>query len=278
MISCINCGNRALPKYSLPATNFGSFREQIIFECSNCSLLFKEIDQIEDLLMDYYRNNDGLYKDKIDRNVSSVKWLVDCVLNYKAGGAILDIGCSDGFFLSALPGSFIKFGVEPSKVEMIDRDISQYRDFFENVTFNEQKFEVITVFDVLEHVLKPNQFFEGLSKITGNGALVFLTTPDAKSWSLKFFGVFWRHFLPMEHVIFYNIDSLRLIASNFGFELIESRAFDHKNNLVKSTGFFLWSLMSLSAKAFFNMLGLKGRKLYVEMLFDYRLFILRRVE
>ena len=85
-------------------------------------------------------------------------FMVERILKEKKQGKILDIGCAMGHFLSFFPSEWQKYGTDISEfaVEQVKKSFSDVIatscDISEKRPFNE-KFDVITAFDVLEHTL-----------------------------------------------------------------------------------------------------------------------------
>lgn len=103
---------------------------------------------------------------------------------------ILDIGCGYGYFLEVCLQAGIPqvYGVDIStsafekskvlgKAKVEQLDFSRQRSSFD-VNF----FDVITAFDVIEHVEDEDFFVEEVYRILKKGGLLFLITPNEDSW------------------------------------------------------------------------------------------------
>lgn len=73
-------------------------------------------------------------------------------------GKVLDVGCGTGRFLSALPASYERVGIDVSK-EMLDRAPDSGMELLEAggeaIPFDDDSFDLVTTFAVLHHLIDP---------------------------------------------------------------------------------------------------------------------------
>ena len=114
---------------------------------------------------------------------------------------ILDVGAGTGDFLKFCKvNSWNVFGTEPDtgarsiaakKGVLLHKDLSQ---------FTNQKFEIITLWHVLEHVENLEEYISILEKlITKNGKLI-IAVPNYKSYDAKYYNKFWAAFDVPRHL------------------------------------------------------------------------------
>nr|WP_290224457.1 class I SAM-dependent methyltransferase [Trichocoleus desertorum] len=115
---------------------------------------------------------------------------------------VLDIGCGAGDFLDfARNTGCHTFGVEYSLVGL---DLVKKKG---HIAFSDLKeanglFEVITAFDLVEHLYNLPQFMEMcLEKLSPNGCLLFLTGDISCFWA-QFTGSNWWYVRYPEHIVF----------------------------------------------------------------------------
>jgi len=98
-------------------------------------------------------------------------------------GRLLDVGCAFGFFLRFLDGHHESYGIDVSAhaveqarrvVEVADR--VQQADIQETMPFPHQ-FELITAFDLVEHLPRPEAAVRQLAQATKPGGYVVLELP-----------------------------------------------------------------------------------------------------
>ena len=113
--------------------------------------------------------------------------------------------------------------------------------------FSDGSFNVITAFDLLEH-LPPNGLAEYILAIrkmlAANGILAIITVNTA-SWWAKIFGKKWHTFLPPEHISYFNDRNIRLFLENNGFEVLEIKTV-HKMFSLQYIFNFLYRWQELS--------------------------------
>jgi SAM-dependent methyltransferase len=81
----------------------------------------------------------------------------------------------------------------------------------------ENRFEVITMCDLIEHVRDPREVLRWARERLMPGGVLLLTTPQVGSISWRLMGRHWFHYVP-EHLWFLNSQSVRMLLSESGFE------------------------------------------------------------
>ena len=117
---------------------------------------------------------------------------------------VLDVGAFDGRFLEALPSHFQKSVIEPSRS---GQDTLREKGFHVIGTFLEaagpaeqQKFDLVTMFDVFEHLSDPLAGMQALMSYLKPGGTLFVGTADLDHWSWNATrGNHW-YLDPMQHI------------------------------------------------------------------------------
>ena len=126
---------------------------------------------------------------------------------------VLDIGCGAGYFID-YAREHVKLAVG---TESSDQLIERVRDRGLNVTklaeINET-FDVITLFDVLEHLEDPINFFRSLTKKLDNNGIILAYTPNIESLAYALMEEKQNTLLPFEHYCFFNKKSLEYLSNN----------------------------------------------------------------
>ena len=141
----------------------------------------------------------------------------------KKGGAILDIGCSSGGFLSTMKGpSWDLYGIEMEEwTAERARTNSGAKVFVGDAVeapFLPASFDVITAFDVLEHVYSPGQFLTKVIEWLKPGGIFYAMLPNIDSWEAKLFGSYWYGLELPRHLSHFSPRSLRYLMTTLGFE------------------------------------------------------------
>jgi 2-polyprenyl-3-methyl-5-hydroxy-6-metoxy-1,4-benzoquinol methylase len=101
---------------------------------------------------------------------------------------VLDIGCGSGAigqYLKERGLSDIHAVETDSKARDAVRDI--YKSIHEDLTFYQnQKFDLILLLDVLEHLLEPSIFLKKVFEIVKPGGVVLISLPNVAHWSVRF--------------------------------------------------------------------------------------------
>jgi SAM-dependent methyltransferase len=123
-------------------------------------------------------------------NFAKVSWIISRVPHLNAsGGTLLDVGCGGGVFIhtfmNRLPG-WQACGVEPTTAyALLARrrlNIPIVNDNYRSGLFGERRFDLISINQVLEHVLDPIKFMKYIrNDISANG-YVYLEVPDVSDF------------------------------------------------------------------------------------------------
>lgn len=152
-------------------------------KCGNCGLVFATYipdESITHEIYDNYGRNDYL------SNVTVLRYneLLDSFEKYRCNNKILDVGCGIGYFLDvAKQRGWEVYGTEFSdKAVKIcsEKGITMYNGIFNSAPFKEGEFDVITSFEVLEHVSDPSDVMNYVKFLRKGGAF-YLTTPNFNS-------------------------------------------------------------------------------------------------
>ena len=82
-------------------------------------------------------------------------------------------------------------------------------------------FDVVTMWDVLEHVADPPAFLRRASALLREGGYLFVNVPDLESWAARLFGRRWPLLLP-EHLNYFTRKSLTTCAEGAGLRVVAS--------------------------------------------------------
>lgn len=197
-----------------------------IVHCNNCGLVYsnpiltpKEIEKL-------YRQSKYTYgKYESDLNQTYGKYLQFLLTIYPKKQRLLEIGCGNGFFLKeALKLGFNKvWGVEPGKaiVKKADSKIKKQIivDVFKKGQFKSDYFDVICMFQVLDHLVDPNEALQECFRILKPGGCLLCINHDVDSLSAKILGEKSPIF-DIEHIYLYDKNTLSRIMLKNGFKII----------------------------------------------------------
>jgi SAM-dependent methyltransferase len=138
-------------------------------------------------------------------------------------GRALDVGCAAGFCMQALRElGFDVHGVEVS--ETIARHAIERLGFdtvhigtLEQAPFDERTFDLITMWDVIEHVADPRRLLARARELLTPDGLLVLETQNIDSPFARALGPRWHHYKHAEHIYHFTPGSLRRLLGSAGF-------------------------------------------------------------
>ncbi len=165
---------------------------------------------------DYWMNfEDNKIKKVSMKNFEKV---LNEIKKYKSEGKLLDIGGGNSIFASIAKKYF--------EVDVVDLKISKKIDgvnYYE-LDLNKKsipgKYDVITMFSVIEHLTNPKKVLGRVNKSLKKGGLVFIVTPNSESLASKIMRKHWYQY-KWEHVILYSKKGMKKIAREEGFKIIK---------------------------------------------------------
>lgn len=149
------------------------------------------------------------------------------VTRHKRSGRLLDIGCAAGNFLRAMagqPGDWDLHGVELVD-EIAEFARRQYglqvkTGTLEQAAYPDAHFDVVTMWDVLEHVHDPAATLREIWRILKPDGLLVVRVPNVDSWDARLFGRFWAGFDPPRHLYVFGKETLERTLGQNGFGIL----------------------------------------------------------
>jgi 2-polyprenyl-3-methyl-5-hydroxy-6-metoxy-1,4-benzoquinol methylase len=145
------------------------------------------------------------------------------ISEYKKGGAILDIGCSSGAFLGTMKNDAWKlYGIEleasTAERAMATTGAEVFVGDVMDAPFAPESFDVITNFDLLEHVYDARQFLFKVREWLKPGGIYYVTLPNIDSWEARIFGSYWYGLELPRHLFHFSPRSLRKATQLAGLQ------------------------------------------------------------
>jgi len=203
-----------------------------IYRCHNCELLFlwPVPDSRSIYNQDYFMGADMGYgfidydEDKKAMIPTFNKYLDLIEKATGRKGRLLDVGAATGFFMQLAE----KRGWRTSGVEISEyaakigqgRGLDIKNGILEDAEFSVDTFDVITMWDVVEHFTDPALTLKKARKLLAPGGVLAINTPDGGSLWAGLMKSWWHALIPPEHINIFNKKSLELILSQNGFRLI----------------------------------------------------------
>lgn len=203
-----------------------------IVRCRSCTMVYVNPRLRNEEVYDIYRKNYftsgecGYENYELTdhlRNKTFQRWYHDIEPNLLLKtGIALDVGCASGNFLRLLSqkGWDVK-GIELDQdmfenVKQQDHDVSNTPlEYYESST----KFQLITLFDVIEHLPYLNKDLKKLSGLLDNKGSIVLVTPNINSMQHRLFGKNWFQFKPKEHIYYFSSKTLEQVVKPYGLKI-----------------------------------------------------------
>jgi SAM-dependent methyltransferase len=137
-----------------------------------------------------------------------------------SGGKVLDVGAGVGMFLLALGNNWERYAVEGSETTRSDLEAKQikvFRDLSESAQEHSGAFQVITLFQVLEHVADFAALLQRCRELLVAGGRLVVTVPDGDAM-LRQERVTGCPDMPPNHVSKFTPASLERVLRQVGFE------------------------------------------------------------
>jgi SAM-dependent methyltransferase len=138
-----------------------------------------------------------------------------------AGKKLLDVGCAGGAFLvAARAAGFEVCGVEPSRwlsgFARREYGCDVRQGILAAGMFPEGSFDVISLWDVLEHVPDPDAVLRTVRSLLKPDGYLWVNYPDAGSFMAKMLGWKWPFWLSV-HLLYYTRGTIRRQLEKAGF-------------------------------------------------------------
>ncbi len=130
-------------------------------------------------------------------------------------GKVLDVGCAAGFFLAvAREDGWECAGVEPSApiAETARKNLPGVEIFtglLEDAPFEKESFDLVTLWDVVEHTPDPVSFLRAAAAMVKPGGVLILETQNVDSLFARILGRKWQHYKHAEHLYHFSPYTLR---------------------------------------------------------------------
>jgi len=211
-----------------------------LVRCKKCGLIYINPRIAEERLKDSYAGDYSLgYIAKKASKRRRAKKIVKRILKFKKQGKFLDIGCSAGFILEAArEKGFEVFGAEISlhalKFAMEELKLNIFEGYLEDAHFPDGFFDVITMYNLIEHLPDPAKFLKEVSRIAKYDSLIEIWTPDIGHWRARKMGSKWNNIFP-EHLYYFTLATLKKALEKAGLNI-------YKNQLTLKDGLKVYAV------------------------------------
>jgi SAM-dependent methyltransferase len=137
-------------------------------------------------------------------------------------GRLLDIGCSNGSFISTAK----YHGWQEYGLELEDSSYQVAKKHEVNVSnqelgkqhFPDNHFSAVTMWQLIEHLANPKEMIREIYRIIKPGGILVVSTPNIKSIAWYLLKEEWGAVEPMVHLNLFNLAGMRRIMQDCGFK------------------------------------------------------------
>jgi len=235
---CPICNKSELSSFLTTKDYFLSNEDFDIVKCDSCEFKFTNPRLMEAEIGRYYESTEYIsHSNQKTGLVSQIYQFVrKYTINRKVGlikkyfkeGFILDIGCGTGDFLNGLKfNNFETIGIEPNvnaRKQAIENYNLKVLEEKEINTLDENKFQVITLWHVLEHVYHLDERINQIKRLLSRDGILIVALPNSESWDAKHYKRYWAAYDCPRHLYHFDQNSVKNLFQKFGFELVRSKA------------------------------------------------------
>jgi len=261
------------------------FGQQKLYLCSDCDIIISKIDsppiEASQIYKEYYEEQKGgrfgfgletlikLFRFNRARSIKKIQ---------PSAKAILDIGCGRGFILYYLKKYFSIPTVIGTQISHPAAEFAKKKlhlDIYEKdllaIDFNSQKFDLITMLHVLEHVPNPEKYIEKIYQLLNKGGKLLIEVPNFNAWTRKITGQYWLSLDPEYHLIFFNYQNIAQLLKKYNFKIKKINTFSFEYSVFTSTQSIV-SAITRSDQIFYKFL--QNKKFTTPLIIHILLFII----
>lgn len=148
------------------------------------------------------------------------------IADRKPSGKLLDVGCAFGYVVElARARGYDAYGFDPSAFaagkagELVGADRIQ-EGTIQEVTYEKGTFDVITMFDVFEHLQEPLEDMKKLRTLLKPDGIMIVATGDTQSIAARVMKRRWTFFIPPQHIFFFNRSNVVTLLRQAGLKAV----------------------------------------------------------
>jgi len=211
--------------------------EFALVQCNCCGLMYLNPQPTPEELEVYYPED---YEAHVGTKKQQLGWLrrIDyrygvekryrAIMRYTQTGRMLDVGCATGAFLDGMrEHGWRVVGVDPGvRAATYAREelgLEIQNTTFEAAHLEPASLDLVTMWNVLEHLSDPQQALNRIGKVLRPGGLLVFAIPSVESYDLKLFKKYWAGYDVPRHLFVFPPAVLEKMVKAAGFDILERR-------------------------------------------------------
>jgi SAM-dependent methyltransferase len=209
-----------------------------VYRCGRCDSLFQWPALSPSDLAKHYPDTYHPFRPSDHKSSSLTRWkrgrgdayrVKTATDARRTPGRLLDIGCATGEFLRDMKvRRWDGVGVEPH-VPSARRagqiaNCKIYAKPIEDVQFDAAQFDLITMWDVLEHLQNPNEILAEAARWLRPTGTLILRIPNPRAWEARAFGRNWAGLDQPRHIVLFSESAIREVLNSVGLVVCRKHA------------------------------------------------------
>jgi SAM-dependent methyltransferase len=197
---------------------------QRLVKCKTCTLVYENPRYpAEVIVQGYMASHDAGHDSQFSSRVESFYGALKKSRRVlpPPGSKVLDIGTASGAFMDAAQRfGYDVWGLEPSRLRVAQakqRGLRVEQGVVENHPFAPHSFDMVTLWDVIEHMTDPLESLKKVHSLLKPGGFLLLNFPDIDTWQARLAG---KHFwwILSAHLTQFSPTTIREICKRSGFD------------------------------------------------------------
>jgi len=196
-----------------------------LVKCNTCKLVRSDPIAPPEVLAELYQQSTFTYAEEVANLKQTYGHYLAELVKYGAQKrALLEIGCGNGFFLEeALAQGYLDVrGVEPSQEAVLGASFTVRPNILCDIVrpglFAPEQFDVVCMFQVLDHIPDPGILLEECFEVLKSGGLVLCLNHNIESWSARLMKDR-SPIIDIEHTYLYSPATITHLFESRGFKV-----------------------------------------------------------
>jgi 2-polyprenyl-3-methyl-5-hydroxy-6-metoxy-1,4-benzoquinol methylase len=204
-----------------------------LIQCKNCSHVWADLSLDEEELRKIYAENyfkgeeyADYLSDKIILQTNFTKRLksLNKLIDAPTFESVLELGCAYGFFGELIlknGNKYVGYDISEDSIKYANENFGKYFNSKNYLIDDIQKdsFSDVFMWDVIEHLVNPEEFIKKASYETKRNGRIYITTGDISAWLPKKQKAKWRMIHPPTHVHYFTKNSITKLLNKYGYEI-----------------------------------------------------------